>query len=132
MAQNSQSATATRNTVPGTANANPISPELFTGSTGVARRDYIPDAKRVSGTLETPECAQARAFFAEGEYARCRTEARRVVADKASPAEAKMEAGDLLDKTALDHGPIATAVAFLILLALILMFISQNGSDAAH
>lgn len=130
MAQNSQSATATRNTVPGTANANPITPELFTGSTGVARRDYIPDAKRVSGMLETEECAQARALFADGDYGRCRAEAKRIVAAKDTSAEAKMEAGDLLDKTALDQGPIATAVAFLILLALILMFVAQNGSDA--
>ena len=129
MAQNSQSSTATRNTVPGTANPNPVAPELFTGSTGVARRDYIPDAKRVSGTLATPECAHARELFAAGNYGTCRAEAKRVIADKSSPAEAKMEAGDLLDKTALDHGPIATAVAFLILFALMLMFVTQNGSE---
>jgi hypothetical protein len=39
-----------------------------------------------------------------------------------------MEAGDMLDRTALDHGPLAAAVAFLILLGLMLMYFSVNGT----
>ena len=38
-----------------------------------------------------------------------------------------MEAGDLLDRTEIDHGPIAAAVAFVILLGLMLMFFATNG-----
>jgi hypothetical protein len=38
-----------------------------------------------------------------------------------------MEAGDLLDKTEIDHGPIAAAVAFLVLLGLMLMYFATNG-----
>ena len=124
MAQNSQSATATRNTVPGTANAAPIAPALFTDP---PRRDYIPDAKRVGGAIETPELAHARELFEQGAYGECRAEARRVLKAKDSSTEAKMEAGDLLDRTDIDHGPIATAVAFLILLALMLMFVATSG-----
>ena len=48
MAQNSQSATASRNTVPGTANPAPIAPALFSNT---PRREYIPDAKRVARRL---------------------------------------------------------------------------------
>ena len=128
MAQNTQSATATRNTVPGLANADPVAPALFTST---PRRDYIPDAKRVGGSFATPELAQARALFDEGDYAGCRAECKRVRRAADSSAEARMEAGDLLDKTALDHGPIATAVAFLILFALMLMYVFNNGS-AVH
>ena len=124
MAQNSQSSTASRNTVPGTANAAPIAPALFTTA---PRRDYIPDAKRLSGTLATPELEPARALFTEGDYAGVRAEAKRILASKDISAEARMEAGDLLDRTDIDHGPIATAVAFLILVALMLMFVATNG-----
>jgi hypothetical protein len=124
MAQNSQSATAARNTVPGTANPSPVSPPLFTAP---PRRDYVPDAKRVSGTLATKECEGARAFFAAGDYARCRAEARHVLKDKGSSDEARMEAQDLIDRTDIDHGPIATAVAFVILVALMLMFVATSG-----
>ncbi len=127
MAQNSQSATASRNTVAGTANQNPQQPALFTQP---ARREYTPDAKRVLGTLETPELSAARALYEQGDYAAARSEAKRVLADAASSADAKMEAGDLLDRTALDHGPIATAVAFLILVALMLMYVFNNGAPA--
>ena len=124
MAQNSQSTTAARNTVPGTANPNPVAPPLFTSA---PRREYIPDAKRVGGLLQTPELELARKLFAEGDYAGARAEAKRVLKHKDAPAEAKMEAGDLLDRTEIDHGPIAAAVAFLILFALMLMFVATSG-----
>ena len=124
MAQNSQSATASRNTVPGTANAAPVSPPLFTTA---PRRDYIPDAKRVSGAIETPELAPARELFEQGAYGDARAEARRVLKSKDVSAEAKMEAADLIDRTDIDHGPIAAAVAFLILLGLMLMFVVTSG-----
>jgi hypothetical protein len=124
MAQNSQSATASRNTVPGTANPDPISPVLFTSA---PRRDYVPDAKRVQGVLATPELDQARGLYEQGDFAACRAEAKRILKDKATSADARMEAGDLLDRTDLDHGPIATAVAFLILFALMMMFVTTSG-----
>jgi hypothetical protein len=123
MAQNSQSATATRNTIPGTANEQPVSPQLFT-----ARREYIPDAKRVSDSLQTKEMEQARAFFDEGDFHSARREAKRVATAAESSAEAKMEAGDLLDRTSVDQGPIAAAVAFLILFGLMLMYFATNGA----
>lgn len=122
MAQNTPSATASRNTVPGTANDKPISPSLFT-----TRREYIPDAKRATELLATAEMAQARAFFDEGHFAAARREARRVLRAKESSPEARMEAGDLLDRTAIDQGPIAAAVAFLILFGLMLMYFATNG-----
>ena len=122
MAQNSPSATASRNTVPGTANDKPISPSLFT-----AKREYIPDAKRASELLATPEMQQARAYFDEGAFAAARREAKRVLRSKESSAEARMEAGDLLDRTSIDQGPIAAAVAFLILFGLMLMYFATNG-----
>ena len=64
MAQNTQSATASRNTVPGTANEKPVAPALFTTS----KREYIPDAKRVTELLQTKEMEQARVLFDEGDY----------------------------------------------------------------
>ena len=124
MAQNTQSVTASRNTVPGTANDAPAAPELFTEP---ARRDYIPDAKRVGDGAQAPELAKARALFADGDYTGARAEAKRVTKDAQASAAAKMEAGDLLDRTAVDHGPIATAVAFVILFALMLMFFYTSG-----
>ncbi|HUJ29302.1 MAG TPA: hypothetical protein VLW85_24955 [Myxococcales bacterium] len=124
MAQNTQSATATRNTVPGTANDAPVVPELFTGP---ARREYVPDAKRVGDAAQAPELAKARELFANGDYALARAEARRVVKDAQSTPAARMEAGDLLDRTEIDHGPIAAAVAFVILFALMLMYLAMNG-----
>jgi hypothetical protein len=124
MAQNSQSVTASRNTVPGTANPNPVAPALFTTA---PRRDYIPDAKRVTGALATPDLARARELFEQGDYAGVRAEAKSVLKSKDASPEARMEAGDLLDRTDIDHGPIATAVAFLILVALMLMFVSTSG-----
>ena len=123
-AQNTQSATASRATVAGTANDEPIEPKLFTGP---SKREYIPDAKRVGDGLQAKELEKARAFFEEGDYAGARGEARRVLKDKASSPQARMEAGDLLDRTDIDHGPIATAVAFVILLGLLLMYFSMNG-----
>src|ERR1700738_5260120 len=54
MAQNSQSATATRNTIPGTANDAPVAPSLFTAA---PRREDIPDAKRTTDAPATPEPA---------------------------------------------------------------------------
>jgi hypothetical protein len=122
MAQNSQSATAGRNTVPGTANEKPVAPPLFT-----TRREYIPDAKRATELLSTKEMEQARALFEEGNYTAARREAKRVLRAKDSSPEARMEAGDLLDRTAIDHGPIAAAVAFLILFGLMLMYFATNG-----
>jgi hypothetical protein len=124
MAQNTQSATASRATVPGTANDAPISPELFTSS---PRREYIPDAKRVGDGMQAPELEKARAAFAEGDYATARAEAKRVLRDKNASPQARMEAGDIIDRTDIDHGPIATAVAFVILLGLMLMFFATNG-----
>jgi hypothetical protein len=123
MAQNTQSATATRNTVPGTANENPVAPPLFT----TTKREYIPDAKRVTELLHTQEMEQARALFEEGDYAAARKEAKRVLKAKDVTPEARMEAGDLLDRTDIDHGPIATAVAFVILFGLMLMYLATNG-----
>jgi len=122
MAQNTPSATASRNTVPGTANERPVAPPLFT-----AKREYIPDAKRATELLETKELEQARALFEEGDYAAARREAKRVRRAKDSSPEARMEAGDLLDRTAIDQGPIAAAVAFLILFGLMLMYFATNG-----
>jgi hypothetical protein len=124
MAQNTQSATASRATTPGTANDAPVAPPLFTQP---AKRDYIPDAKRVGDGMQAPELTQARAHFDAGDYGQARSEARRVLRDAASSAQARMEAGDLLDRTDIDHGPIATAVAFVILLGLLLMYFSMNG-----
>jgi len=124
MAQNTQSTTASRATVPGTANDAPVAPPLFTSA---ARRDYIPDAKRVGDGTQAPELASARALFAEGDYARARAEARRVLKSKDASPQAKMEAGDLLERTEVDHGPVAAAVAFLILLGLMLMYFATNG-----
>ena len=124
MAQNTQSTTASRATTPGTANDAPVTPELFTQP---SKRDYIPDAKRVGDGMQAPELTQARAFFASDDFAQARAEARRVLKDKASSAQARMEAGDLIDRTDIDHGPIATAVAFVILLGLLLMFFAMNG-----
>lgn len=124
MAANTQSATASRATVPGTANDEPVTPQLFTQP---SKRDYIPDAKRVGDGLQAKELEQARAHFADGDFALARAEARRVLKDKASSPQARMEAGDLIDRTDVDHGPIATAVAFVILLGLLLMYFAMNG-----
>jgi hypothetical protein len=124
MAQNTQSVTASRNTVPGTGNDEPVSPPLFTQP---AKRDYIPDAKRVGDGAQAPELAKARASFEEGDFATARAEARRILKDKAAGPQAKMEAADLIDRTDIDHGPIATAVAFVILLGLLLMYFAMNG-----
>ena len=124
MAQNTQSATAARATVPGTANDEPVAPPLFTAP---AKREYIPDAKRVGDGAQAPELQKARAAFDEGDYATARAEAKRVLKEKSSTAQARMEAGDILDRTDIDHGPIATAVAFVILLGLMLMYFGMNG-----
>ncbi|GAC1342547.1 MAG: hypothetical protein NVSMB23_15380 [Myxococcales bacterium] len=124
MAQNSQSATASRGTVPGTANEAPVAPNLFTAP----RREYIPDAKRVRESLQTEEMARARTLFDEGDYQAARREAKLLLKRKDAPALARSEAADLIDRTDLDHGPLATAVAFLILLGLLLMFFSVNGT----
>jgi hypothetical protein len=124
MAQNTQSVTATRATVPGTANDTPVAPALFTEP---AKRDYIPDAKRVGDGAQAPELARARELFVEGEYAAARAEAKRVAKNKDASAQARMEAGDLIDRTEIDHGPIAAAVAFVILLGLMLMLFATNG-----
>ena len=70
---------------------------------------------------------QARVLFDEGDYGAARREAKRVLKIKDVSAEARMEAGDLLDRTAIDQGPIAAAVAFLILFGLMLMYFATNG-----
>jgi hypothetical protein len=124
MAQNTQSVTASRATVPGTANDTPVAPPLFTAP---SKREYIPDAKRVGDGAQAPELARARELFAEGDYHGARAEAKRVIKAGDSSAQARMEAGDLLDKTEIDHGPIAAAVAFLVLLGLMLMYFATNG-----
>jgi hypothetical protein len=124
MAQNTQSTTAARATTAGTANDAPVTPPLFTEA---VRRDYIPDAKRLYEGAQTPEMAKARAFFEEGDYAGARAEAKRVFKSKDAPPAAKMEAGDLLDRTEIDHGPVAAAVAFVILLGLMLMYFATFG-----
>jgi hypothetical protein len=124
MAQNTQSATATRNTVPGTANDAPVTPPLFTAP---AKREYVPDAKRVGDGAQAAELARARELFATGDYHGARAEAKRVLKGADASAQAKMEAGDLLDRTDIDHGPIAAAVAFLILLGLMLMYFATSG-----
>jgi hypothetical protein len=124
MAQNTQSTTAARATVPGTANDAPVGPELFTQP---AKRDYVPDAKRVGDGAQAPELAKARERFAEGDYHGARAEAKRVLKSKEASAQAKMEAGDLIDLTDIDHGPIAAAVAFVILLGLMLMYFATSG-----
>lgn len=122
MAQNTQSTTAARATVPGTANDAPVAPPLFT-----AKRDYIPDAKRVGDGAQAPELAKARELFAEGDFAGARAEARRILRSKDAPPQARMEAGDLIDRTDIDHGPVAAAVAFVILFALMLMYLATAG-----
>ena len=99
MAQNTQSVTASRNTIAGTANDAPATPQLFTEP---ARREYIPDAKRVGDGAPAPELARAREAFANGDYAIARAEAKRVVRDASASPLARMEAGDLLDRTAID------------------------------
>jgi hypothetical protein len=124
MAQNTPSATATRNTVPGLANEEPVTPSLFTAP---PRREYTADAKRMKESLATPELARARALFEEGNFAAARALAKRVLRAKDASPEARMEAGDLLDRTAIDHGPLAAAVGFLILLGLLLMYVATNG-----
>ena len=124
MAQNTQSTTASRATVPGTANDEPVAPQLFTEP---SRREYIPDAKRLYEGQQAPELAKARALFDEGDYAGARAEAKRVLKSKDVSAAARMEAGDLIDRTEIDHGPIAAAVAFVILLGLMLMYLATSG-----
>ena len=124
MAQNTQSVTASRATVPGTANDAPVAPPLFTEP---SKREYVPDAKRVGDGAQAPELAAARDAFAAGDYHTARAEAKRVLKSPESSAKARMEAGDLIDRTDVDHGPIATAVAFVILLGLMLMFFATNG-----
>jgi hypothetical protein len=124
MAQNTQSVTASRATVPGTANDEPVGPSLFT----TPRREYIPDAKRVGDGLQAPELERARALFAEGDFHRARAEARRVLKSKEATPAAKMEAADLIDRTAIDHGPIAAAIAFVIMLGLMLMYLATSGT----
>ena len=124
MAQNTQSTTATRATVPGTANDDPVAPELFTQP---SKRDYIPDAKRVGDAAQAPELATARERFEAGDYAAARSEARGVLRSREASAQARMEAADLLDRTDVDQGPIAAAVAFAILLGLMLMFFFTSG-----
>ena len=124
MTQNTQSSTAARATVPGTANDEPVAPSLFTQP---AKRDYVPDAKRVGDGAQAPELAKARERFAAGDYHGARAEAKRVLKSKDTSAQSRMEAGDLIDRTDIDHGPIATAVAFVILLGLMLMFFATNG-----
>ena len=124
MAQNTQSSTAARATVPGTANDEPVAPPLFTQP---AKREYVPDAKRVGDGAEAPELAKARELFDAGDYHGARAEAKRVLKSKDTSAQSRMEAGDLIDRTDIDHGPIATAVAFVILLGLMLMFFATNG-----
>ena len=124
MAQNTQSATASRATVPGTANDAPVAPPLFTEP---SKRDYVPDAKRVGDGARAPELAAAREAFEAGDYHAARSEAKRVLKSADSSAKARMEAGDLIDRTDVDQGPIATAVAFVILLGLMLMFFATNG-----
>ncbi len=124
MAQNTQSVTAVRGSIPGTANDEPVAPSLFTQP---ARREYVPDAKRVGGGLQAPELEKARARFEEGDFASARAEAKRVLKDKAASPQAHMEAADLIDRTDIDHGPIATAVAFVIMLGLMLMYFGMNG-----
>ena len=124
MAQNTQSSTAARATVPGTANDAPVAPALFTQP---SKREYIPDARRVGDGTQAPELAKARELYAEGDYGPARAEAKRVLRSKESSAQARMEAGDLLDRTDIDHGPIAAAVAFVILLGLMLMYFATNG-----
>jgi hypothetical protein len=124
MAQNTQSLTASRNTVAGTANDAPVTPPLFTEP---ARREYIADAKRVGDGAQAPELAKARELFFDGDYAGARAEAKRVQRDSQANAAARMEAGDLLDRTEIDHGPIAAAVAFVILFALMLMYLTTAG-----
>jgi hypothetical protein len=101
-----------------------VAPPLFTQP---AKREYVPDAKRVGDGAQAPELAKARELFAEGHYAGARAEAKRVAKNKDATAQAKMEAGDLIDRTEIDHGPIAAAVAFVILLGLMLMFFATNG-----
>ncbi|TMA26665.1 MAG: hypothetical protein E6J78_13010 [Deltaproteobacteria bacterium] len=125
MAQNTQSTTAARATVPGTANDAPVTPSLFTES---SKRDYIPDAKRLHEGEQTPEMAKGRALFEEGDYAAARAEAKRVLKSKEASPAARMEAGDLLDRTEIDHGPVAAAVAFVILLGLMLMYLATLGT----
>lgn len=124
MAQNTQSATASRATVPGTANDAPVAPPLFTAP---PKREYVPDAKRVGDGAQAPELSKARELFAAGDYARARAEARRVLKAEGVSMQAKMEAGDLIDRTDIDHGPVAAAVAFLVLLGLMLMYFATNG-----
>jgi hypothetical protein len=124
MPQNTQSTSAARNTVPGTANDTPVTPALFTEP---PRREYIPDAKRVGEGAQAPALEKARELFAEGDYHGARAEAKRVLKSKDASPQAKMEAGDLIDATDVDHGPIATAVAFVILLGLMLMYFATNG-----
>ncbi len=124
MAQNTQSATAARATVPGTGNDAPVAPPLFTQP---AKRDYVPDAKRVGDTTKAPELARARELFETGDFAAARAEAKRVLRDHNLPPQARMEAGDLIDRTDVDHGPIAAAVAFIILLGLLLMYFFTYG-----
>jgi hypothetical protein len=124
MAQNTQSVTATRATAPGTANDTPVAPQLFTEA---AKRDYIPDAKRVGDGAQAPELAKARELFAAGDYQAARAEAKRLARRKDVSAQARMEAEDLIDRMEIDHGPVAAAVAFVIMLGLMLMYFATNG-----
>src|SRR4051812_50130464 len=98
MAQNPSPATAGRNTVPGTANEEPVAPPLFTGA---PRREYTPDAKRMKEPLATPELARARAQFDEGNFAAARAEARRGLPPQEAPAGGRMGAGDLPRRAAV-------------------------------
>src|SRR5258708_36003283 len=107
MAQNTQSNTAARNTVPGTANDEPVTPELFTKP---ARREYIPDAKRVGDGAQATELAKARELFAAGDYHGARADAKRGLKNKEPGAHAKAAAADLLCAPSVGHMAVATVV----------------------
>jgi hypothetical protein len=124
MAQNTQSNTASRASIPGTANDSPVAPPLFTTA---AKREYVPDASRVGDGVQVPEMDAARKHFAEGNYAEARAIARSIVKSKDANPQSCMEAADLIDRTDIDHGPIATAVAFVILFGLMLMYLATSG-----
>lgn len=104
------------------AEAAPTSTQATAQQTGVTRRDYVPDAKRKGGPLQTPELAKARALYADEDIRGARAEARRISKDAAAPVEARWEADDLLDRTDIDAGPLAAGVAMLIAIALMLMY----------
>ncbi len=89
-------------------------------------------AKRKSSSLSTPQCARARELLDQGDIRGARAECKRIVKDAGAPGDAKSEAQDILDSTDIDAGPLAMAVAALITLGFLFMYLAVISGGAGH